>query len=388
MTDTVTSPSGKILRHSATKQTTPKGNAEAKEVRISAELRVLKIGGSTEVAIFESAKYRVTGYNQTASEADKQRVKWKVEVKLKQGGLLETLECEKDTNLFQIGKGEMTIPKAPLKWSHATIKVYAYLKKPNDEASVQTKVNFKPFLIAESTNKPKVGVDWAAGDYTPETYEAISPACKKDSLLKESDQDLLAHMQALLSYFSEKDPDGMVNRMFKKFSDKQGGEFSDPTLTRMAKSHENTKAFIKQIETSFSQARKTVSPTEKLDRTHWSRLFFSTDSDRETGLMILVDAVWAYSIELSDFELTTPNHYNADVKISLFDHFGLDEEDIKTYGGWAPWNNNAPVMPAADILLHPLMPRGFRSWFILQRLRGYQPILTKMEFQTSFENAW
>jgi hypothetical protein len=58
----------------------------------------------------------------------------------------------------------------------------------------------------------------------------------------------------------------------------------------------------------------------------------------------------------------TDNNYEATYEITLWDHFGLDLNDIRKFNFWA----------------------GFRAWFILQHLRGYKPFITKVQFEKTF----
>lgn len=61
------------------------------------------------------------------------------------------------------------------------------------------------------------------------------------------------------------------------------------------------------------------------------------------------------------------NDYTIDYQITLWDHFGLDIEDMKKRF------NSSPAKEA------------FAAWFTLQHLRGYRPFITKITFDKSFK---
>ena len=78
--------------------------------------------------------------------------------------------------------------------------------------------------------------------------------------------------------------------------------------------------------------------------------------DYFNGMKVTVDGIAAYIIYIDEYKLLSPNTYNAKLRIEIYDHYGLDKRDVEKFGYVA----------------------GFRSWYILQHVRGYKPFLTKM----------
>lgn len=353
------------------------------------ELRVLTIGGPNEVAIGSEAKYRVTTYNKIPSDSEKDKIKWNVEVTLKNGILLEVVDCQIYSHLFKIGRGKMTINNIPVKWSHSNIKVFAYLDKPSQNIHATTNVKFKQYVIAESKNQPRIGDDWAHGDYDVNKYKSISSAfAGDDDLLAESESQLLDRMQNLISTFSSNDKSCIATKMFVQFKTKKGGDFTNNDLTQMAQKHTSTTAFSDKLKHSINNALKTniLIYNEKLNRSGWPRITYGDSDDRDNGLKILVNAVWAYSIELTDFEMLNHTKYAYAIKLKLYDHFGLDANDVKKYGH--QFNNDAPTFGAKFMMaLKPSIGNGFRSWFILQHIKNYPSILTKIEFTQKMQDS-
>lgn len=76
------------------------------------------------------------------------------------------------------------------------------------------------------------------------------------------------------------------------------------------------------------------------------------------GLTIAVNDTAAYEVEVLSYSMTSAQDFSACIRITLYDHFGLDRPDLeKIYVDLA----------------------GFRAWFILQHIRGYRPFITVME---------
>jgi len=66
--------------------------------------------------------------------------------------------------------------------------------------------------------------------------------------------------------------------------------------------------------------------------------------------------------------MTGPHAYRARVTVRIYDHFGLDKADLEDKG------------------INALA--GFRAWLLLQRVRGYKPFVTRIEFDEQFEDSF
>ena len=90
------------------------------------------------------------------------------------------------------------------------------------------------------------------------------------------------------------------------------------------------------------------------------------------------------------------------MKVKIFDHFGLDVDDIKKFGTAELVIEKLPReklekliknIPTLAVLAISLAIRsltnqaaeGFRAWFILQHYRGYRPFITVMEKEITIE---
>ena len=81
---------------------------------------------------------------------------------------------------------------------------------------------------------------------------------------------------------------------------------------------------------------------------------FSTKQDSLMGLRVLINDIWGYDIEIEKYQITG-NTISGKLKIIFFDHFGLDDNDIKKFG-------------------NSLNGDGFKAWYFLQHYKGYTQI--------------
>jgi hypothetical protein len=127
---------------------------------------------------------------------------------------------------------------------------------------------------------------------------------------------------------------------------------------------------------------------------------FSGKMDRLKGLTIALNDTWGFRVTITHYSLNPDTkECTAVLRYRIFDHFGLDTDDIESYG------TKEKVMKKlgglGTIADHITMPRdergnplikqsvarsvaeevanGFCAWFILQHLRGYKPFVTIME---------
>lgn len=97
--------------------------------------------------------------------------------------------------------------------------------------------------------------------------------------------------------------------------------------------------------------------------------YFSTKDDRSNGLQICVNQVWGYSITLKNFRCTGST-FSGTLSYSLFDHFGLDDNDVEKIYGWT---------------------QQFCAWYVLQHYKNckgaYKPFISYMDFDVSFSGS-
>ena len=95
------------------------------------------------------------------------------------------------------------------------------------------------------------------------------------------------------------------------------------------------------------------------------RPVFNTDNDLKQGLQICVNGLWGNEIIVKSYTCDGLN-YSGTLTFTLYDHFGLDTDDINAHGA----------------------KPGFVSWYILQHYTDYKgkyrPFLTLMSFDVPF----
>ena len=238
----------------------------------------------------------------------------------------------------------------------------------------------QPKLVAESRRKPGKNEDGTDandmmfGDYTKERIKNIRWNFEIDDLTV-SPESARRHFDNFkfmaTSLFSMGELKENILNMIEKFRRNEGGTYSDPALERAVSGHTATQAFLREFERNLSTAiakyRGDISQIKpKIDIKMTSRLVFNTKQDILWGLTIATNDIWAWNVEIVEYAFDGIA-YNGKYKLTLYDHFGLDEPDVdhsKTYGNL----------------------QGFRSWFILQHLVGfaYKPFMTVIEIKKPF----
>ncbi len=272
---------------------------------------------------------------------------------------------------------------------------------PKTDTTSATAVRL-PILVYESSHKPGKNADGTTaedmkyGEWSAEEIRNI--ATVKGSHLFELDDlnggDPHPHFAAwrnmATSLFGGSELDMVLLAMIGQVQANKGGEFRHPVLTRAVRAHQNTQAFTKNLlEVVNQHIQESKGEINPLSLQEWMSGYkkkpvlpaFNTARDRylgwlNGGLTMAINAVWAGKAEITQFE-RAGNFYRGNVKVTLYDHFGLDLPDvgpdpdtgrIKEYGGLV----------------------GFRSWFILQHLDkfGYKPFLTVIEMNYPIKGEW
>lgn len=174
----------------------------------------------------------------------------------------------------------------------------------------------------------------------------------------------------------------VVLDMVDKFMKGSGGNYSNTDLTNAAKEHPSTQAYvdnvIKQIKALLTiyngditklaykaSTRKSNPLVEKMNAEKIMMPIFNKPSDKINGLTICVDSLWGNEIIVEKYSCNGVS-YSCTLRFTLYDHFGLDEDDINKYGELV----------------------GFRDWYILQHFKSYngsyKPFITKMSFAKTF----
>lgn len=320
---------------------------------------VTSVKGEETALPTHTVKYSVTGYNlATIGASDRERVKWLVRVD------------GRDELLSQRGETlELTIKP---EWTGKDVTVMPYLRKPNEEVSVKTTVERFPksILFARSMKRPgktltgETAEDMLCADKTPEEVRRMHRLFGLQ--LKASDKELFADMYMLASMGSLSGGGELLTALIGHFKDSTGTPFSNAYMDQKLKEHPSFHTFVYQkgegvLDNLIKQLRKILGNINKIyilqkgeiisDRTK-----FNTLKDKLNGMTLAVDDTPAYEVYVDDYKLTAPNTFNCNLRIIVYDNYGLDAADIAKYGTIA----------------------GFRAWYVLQHVRGYKPFLTKM----------
>lgn len=191
--------------------------------------------------------------------------------------------------------------------------------------------------------------------------------------------------ESLCELASEGDLEPVALDMIDKFMAGSGGYYSNSKLTSAAKNHSSTKEYVvlvkEQIKELMSEYNGNINKLKydadnrennplrlKMDKNGILQPSFDEVDDWTNGLGICVHGLWGNLIEVKSYTCDGKS-YSGVLTFTLYDHFGLDEEDIKKFGALA----------------------GFRNWYILQHYTeyngAYKPFVTKMTFTENFSGT-
>lgn len=187
-----------------------------------------------------------------------------------------------------------------------------------------------------------------------------------------------------VGYFSSGDLKMNTLAMIQHFEKSTGTDYRNPTLTKAVRIHPKTQAFSKTIiDEVVAQNKQLKGEISQLElsklmdgykaRQQGFRLpNFSSGADIIGGTTIAINDVWAGKAEITKYE-KFGNFFKGTIRITLFDHFGLDAPDI------------GPDPTTGHIKPYGLLP-GFRAWFILQHYKrfSFKPFVTVMEMDYPF----
>ena len=241
-----------------------------------------------------------------------------------------------------------------------------------------------PFVFSDSWtspdsqgHRPGEGRDFSAGDVTLAEYEKLGILFGVDvaaGLATKSDEDVLAvFRQMAQTLFTHGELNANTDAMIDKFGKKESGDWKDRTysndaLTKLAREHQSTRRFVDNLRRAVGeQLGAAGGDPAKLTRytKNIKSPMYSTAIDKFDGLTIAINDTWAYEVTLDECEVKG-NTFKAKLSITLYDHFGLDQDDVVTYGTLA----------------------GFRAWYLLQHVRGFNPFVTKLVFDEQVEGSF
>jgi hypothetical protein len=238
-----------------------------------------------------------------------------------------------------------------------------------------------PIALARSKKRPRLTAtgnlapDITCGDYTLAEVLAIPGwGWDAETIRSKSRDDLFADMRDLLTDFSMGDLEDNVLRMADRFRANVGGEYSDPVLTTAVRNHPSTGRFVAHIKVELEDLLRrhggdptSFRPDNPLVLNGEPR--YNELTDKAAGLMITMNGIWAYDVDLTSYS-QSGNSYTGKFRLTIYDHFGLDESDI---GPGKTWGNL----------------EGFRAWFLLQHLNtyGHVPLVTRIDLDCDFNGT-
>jgi hypothetical protein len=222
-----------------------------------------------------------------------------------------------------------------------------------------------------------------------------------------TEAELKPKMRHLLDYFAADDDSGMAHRLFGKFLAKQSQVtyFTDKDLDKAAAAHENIEYFCMAAlgapypwgitpapgKTRIHQALKAakwnvnnlVAPTDlgapafnlgKKKGSYWG--LGDTTGDWANGLAVMIDAVQYVYVVATHYHYDKGiNFYCIRLKYIGYDVFGLDNDDIDTYG----------AMKDNSYTKFGEMGVGITAWWQLQHQHAYAPLVTRFVVEKTFE---
>jgi len=386
--------------------------AKVATATVPPKLLIAGVKGREEALPGELITYEVTSYRRgkdtinknTVGDTDKNRIRWAIAVN---GEMKNKIE-QTDKNGKNI-TGENIKIKMEEDWTGKEITVMACLDGFNKKVSQTTKVNGFPHLIAKSTRRPgkdgdNVAKDMRCGDMTEEDIFRIFENHSTNSNLRTKINDANIHFKVLeieaIRYFSGQYvkvykpifPEDLnencrlskeyvrvnmeicIKSMIQRFQYGSGGTYSnDERLITAVMGHEDTIRFFNDIRKDILNILEenngnifVALDDDNVKRPKFNKGIFwhFFNSDKCKGLTLAINDTWAYDVYVTEYKLEEDRTYKGKIKIVIYDHFGLDENDVQK-GKWA----------------HRF--ECFYHWFVLQHWNGfdckYKPFLNVIE---------
>ncbi|MEP7126037.1 MAG: LysM domain-containing protein [Byssovorax sp.] len=196
---------------------------------------------------------------------------------------------------------------------------------------------------------------------------------------------LTTQMDSLLGVFAGNDSAGNARKMFTTFQKPNAAltEYRDPKLDAQVEADENFKAFAdrtlngpritasRRIHQALRAASWDINKVKRMD--DLGILAFNSGAAKSNGLFVMIDGVQFAFVHVTKYHYDSCKaQYTIELEFHLYDVFGLDDEDVKTYGKGSPQGLKglAPSVRTATT--------GISSWWQLQHQHAYAPMVTKM----------
>ncbi|WP_455593519.1 DUF3289 family protein [Bacteroides sp.] len=329
-------------------------------VNSSPKVIVTKVNGDEKTYPGGNVVYTVVSYNtESPSPIVRSAVKWKIEV----DG--QPIECNQTGERLELTMKEDSAGKI--------ITVMPYLNQPSQKVCVKTYIEEfrKCVFFARSMNwagKTRAGTkaeDMMCNDKKPAELLAINKLFNIQ--LSSTVDQLFNDMAFLFSAGTLIDGNQNAKALIMHFRNNTGEVFSSSYMNEMMKRHPTFDKFVNSpdgvVDILKKKLRELNGNINKINGPLHNgeiksvRVKFNTMEDKLKGMTLAVDDTSAYQIYVDNYTLHSKNTFSCQLRIVVYDHFGLDIRDVQKYGAIA----------------------GFRAWYVLQHIRGYKPFLTVME---------
>lgn len=257
--------------------------------------------------------------------------------------------------------------------------------------TAQCLVHVEPLLIYRSENTYRND----GNGNLPEDLDC-NDICKEDliDIMRDSKEDLVSKNANDLrtiwenmctSKFATEPLQTVVLDMIRHFMGGTGADYSNDVLTEKVFEHKDTERYydtavecIKSLLSTYNgnitylkystSSRESNPLVIKMREEKNFEPVFDTALDKVTGLTICLDSLWGNMIRVKEYNYDGQN-YSGKLEFILYDHFGLDTNDVDKYGFF----------------------KGFCAWYILQHNKdfngSYRPFVTIINFEVPFSGT-
>jgi LysM repeat protein len=254
----------------------------------------------------------------------------------------------------------------------------------------------KPFLIAVAKDGnivKQVTIQTEDGPLDlgqDATHETGSPVPDNQVEVASDEASLKAAMNDLLVVFARDDTNGKAKKIFDSFQSKKSDVtiFMDAGLNQSIAASSNFQAFSSR--TLAAPGTEGASPDKTrihqgLKKVGWdinkvtriedlgvpafnsgTKTFdpILNSEDWSNGLAVMINGVQYVFVYVTKYHYDScPKQYRIELRFVLYDVFGLDDPDVKSYGVTNLFNNMAS--------------RGITAWWQLQHQHDYAPLLLR-----------
>jgi hypothetical protein len=324
-------------------------------------------------------------------------------------------------------------------WAGKEIVVMPYLDSPRETVSVKTNVEKwrLPKIVVETTRKEGVGED---GNIAPDMHfglmvggthihtddfnlercivgKELRRAIKKEALtlsdvtlflrfehlirrtsisslqsanlksvakmkMRKSDPDLVESTRRLKSIHAD-----VVKMRIRRY------DVSNEPIANAVFEHKETKTFLntvnEKVEMAIKNSKGNIDSIKIINDIKGP--VYNNWCDQFCGLKIAIHDTWGHRVTITDYNVYCNVYcvgydtgYSGKLTVTIFDHFGLDYNDINVFGTKELLSQSVPNLPTQYFTRRredelERLAEGFRAWFILQHYRGYRPCVNIME---------